>query len=132
MAKTKDGAPVAHDVLIHTKSLSLGATSAGLSYSVDRTLIDAEKAIALLVGARLRVTITQTPDDPDQKELVSSALQLVGAVADHKRLSIGTTSMTGRLSFNLDDVDLELLSAMRNRAVKLTAERTGDIADDED
>lgn len=117
------------------KQVSVGDMAASIGFQIDRVLLGGgiaslRAADDVLINARLDVTIEF---DEEQAKLFPDLEPSLSAVADSAKVSMGKESLTGRLSFARDDVDLDQLSAFAAKSATLTLTRTGDREDaDED
>ena len=105
-------------------SMSVGKTTAGLGFKIDRNAIGLEDVDALLVGARLDVEIATCPG---QAPLFDGAIPSLDSVADVHKLSVGTDGYSGKLTFRREDTDLESLSELVSQSAQVTFRRIGEV-----
>lgn len=110
------------------RGLSVGAGTCGLGFEFSREVVSLEEADAVLVGARLDVSIDA---EKGQEEMFDGAIDRVQAVADVHRVSVGRETFGARLTFARDDVEVDSLAAFAGKEATLTLVRTGAVADDE-
>jgi len=131
VAKKKDPGPVGVQLRgVQLRGVGVGVTTASIGFEVSREKITLDQADELLVGARLKVILTN--DDPDQPELVEGATLRVSSVADVGRISVGRDNLTGRFSFRRDDAgeeefSLQMLTALAGKIANVHAIRVGDV-----
>jgi hypothetical protein len=108
-------------------SMSVGKTTAGIGFKIDKEKIGLQAAFELLVGARLDVEI-----ETGQEPLFDGAIPSLASVADVHKLSIGTDGYSGKLTFRRDDTDLESLSEIVSKSAQITFRRIGASGAEED
>ena len=130
MAKKKAGESVTFAVTL--KAPAVQKTTVGLGFEFEREALPLEKADALLVGARLQVSLLAVKG---QGELFDGpAPEPLESVADCHSLGVKGQTISARLTFRRGDVDMQALIAIGFRSARLTATRIGDASkhDEED
>ena len=117
------------DAVIEVKlgTLSVGKTTAGLGFKIDKGKIGLQEVFDLLVGARLDVEISTAPG---QQPLFDGAIPSLDSVADVHKLSIGLEDYSGKLTFRRDDTDLESLSELVSQPAEITFRRIGSAGEE--
>lgn len=118
------------DAVLEVKlgTLSVGKTTAGLGFKIDKGKIGLQEVFDLLVGARLDVEISTAPG---QQPLFDGAIPSLDSVADVHKLSVGVDDYSGKLTFRRDDTDLESLSELVSQPAEITFRRLGSAGGDD-
>lgn len=108
--------------------VSIGETTAAVGFKFSRDLLKVEIADDMLTDARLEVSIGT--GDPDQNEMFPRGADKIKSVGDCHGMSVKKGTISARLTFRDQDVDLTALSRLATKEVTMFLERVGTAGDE--
>jgi hypothetical protein len=105
-----------------TKALSVTANTVAIGWEGKREDLTLETADAVLINARMDVRLEV---EPDQEELFPGTKPSFHGIGDCSKVSVGSGTVSGRLSFARNGCDLDTLLEFVGKEATLTATRLG-------
>lgn len=107
---------------VMTKALSVSKDKVAIGWEGKREDLTLETADAVLVNARMDVRLDV---EPDQEELFPGTKPSFHGIGDCSKVSVGSGTVSGRLSFARKGADLDTLLEFVGKEATLTATRLG-------
>ncbi len=107
---------------VMTKALGVTRDKVAIGWEGKREDLTLDTADAVLINARMDVRLEA---EPDQEELFEGNNPSFHGIGDCSKVSVGSGTVSGRLSFARKDVDLDTLLEFVGKEATLTATRLG-------
>jgi len=131
MGKKKSDKASMIQARVRLRAASIGEETAAIGFEIARNIVDVDLADEELVGARIDVAL-ELADEEGQGKLFDGGAPTLAGIADCNRISVGTTTIAGRLTFRKGDVKLDALAALAGREALMRTHRVGDAGEDKD